>query len=69
MVYIQIPGGIYPRPVTNFLMISLLGKMGGVSPPTSNKFAYSPPPPSPTEIHLNPTPPSPDANQKSNHII
>ena len=62
MVYIQIPDGIYPRPVTNFLMISLLGKIGGVSPPTSNKFAYSSPPPThppPTEIHLNPTPPHP----------
>ena len=32
MVYIQIPDGIYPRPVTNFLMISLLGGMGGESP-------------------------------------
>ena len=63
MVYIQIPDGIYPRPVTNFLMISLLGKMGGVSPPTSNKFAYSPPPPPPhlqkstlTPLPTHPTP-------------
>ena len=39
MVYIQIPDGIYPRPVTNFLMISLLGGMGGGVPPTSKNLA------------------------------
>ena len=41
MIYIQVPDGIYPRPVTNFLMISLLGGMGGV-PPTGQKFAHFP---------------------------
>ena len=30
VVYIQVLDGIYPRPVTNFLMISLLVGMGGV---------------------------------------
>ena len=58
MVYIQIPDGIYPRPVTNFLMISLLGKMGG-SPPLPATNLLIPPPPHLQKSTLTPLPTHP----------
>ena len=52
MVYIQIPDGIYARPITNFLMISLQEGMG--SPLFQPKICSFPPP---TKIPPTPQPP------------